>query len=141
MEIEIFTVCHSATVENDRVSINRILNGLEVEFVPIVDKSIFVVVRLRLERHEFGRHKFDFSLQSPSGEQIPPHFSGSFGVSLPADFPFGSHTRIFNMSQVEFTEFGVYQFRFSVDGAYVFHLPFIVTKLSDETIANIAQSN
>ena len=140
MELEIFTACHSTTFQDDKFSIQRIFSELEAEFVPIRSKSLFVVVRLRFHRSEYGRHNFDFSLVGPSGQRIPPHFGGSLGVHSSAELEYACHTREFPMSDATFTEFGVHKFMLIVNDR-TFQLPFIVTKMSEKTISDIIASN
>lgn len=140
MELEIFTACHSATITNEEFSIHRIFEELEVEFVPIRPKSLFVVVRLRFHRSEYGRHNFDFSLLSPTGQRITPHWGGSLGVHSTAELEYACHTREFFMSHATFTELGTHKFVLVVDDR-TFELPFIVCKMSEKTISDIVASN
>jgi hypothetical protein len=140
MELEIFTVCHATTLKDDKFCLDRVFEELELEMLPSRVQFLSVVVRLNFHRREYGRHNFDFSLTSPSGQQIPPHWGGSLGVSSRAELEYARHTREFRMSDAEFKEYGTHKFTLLVDDR-VFQIPFIVVKMPETTISDIARSN
>jgi hypothetical protein len=140
VELEIFTACHSVTLDSDKFCLDRVFSELELECVPSTVKAMSIVVRLRFRRNEFGRHQFDFSLENPFGQQIPPHFGGSFGVSSRAELEYAAHTREFPLSGTIFKNFGVHVFKLAV-GDRKFELPFTVTKMSESTLSDIVASN
>ena len=116
MKLEILTVCESANIQGQALSIVAASDKIYSNQAPCIVPQFFIVFRIRFELPEEGEHSVTFSIIDQDGNQVIQPLNKILMAKLPGNF-----SSCLNIGQIKFTDilfpkFGEYSLDFLVDG-------------------------
>jgi hypothetical protein len=127
MKIELFTLCDFAQENAGKLTIVGTFDTISAREFPCVHPGLSIVVRLRHDLWEFGRHRFRVETRDLDGTAIAPPVDGSLEVRGAGNATAVSHI-IFNVVNARFKAPGVVSWTLFVDDAETAALPLYLRK-------------
>jgi hypothetical protein len=124
MEIEIFTLCDAATVDN--LNILGTFDQITAPRFPMFHRHCAVALRVRFERIEEGRHPVRISFVNADGKPVMPSLSGELGAPGGGDPPWVCQHLIVDLNNTRFEAPGLYSIDLAIDGRQERSLPLCV---------------
>jgi len=123
MQLEIFTLCDTATDTEGKLNILGTFDQISVKTFPYVYRRIAVALRVRFEPIEEGKHPVRISFVNADGKPVIPPLNAEFGVW----FGGGTHSvcrnLILEINGVKFDAPGHYSVDLAIDGRQERSLP------------------
>lgn len=114
MNIEVFALCDAATDSQGKLNMLGAFDTISTPGLPTVHPQFTVVLRLRLNRTERGKHV------------IPP-IEGGFEVNFASgDTATGVINAVFNIQNVKLEKYGEYAVNLAIDGRQEASLPLYI---------------
>ena len=127
MKIELFTLCDFAQENGGKLTIVGTFDTIVAREFPCSHPSVFIVVRLRHDLWEFGRHRFRIETRDLDGVAITVPVDGGLEVRGAGNATAVSHV-IFNVGNIRFAASGVVSFTLFLDDAEVASIPLYLRK-------------
>jgi hypothetical protein len=127
MKTELFTLCDFAQENEGKLTVVGTFDTIVAREFPCVHPLLSVVVRLRFDIWEFGRHSFRVESRDLDGESIVAPISGSLEVRGVGNATAVSHV-LFNVASVRFKGSGVASFVLYVDEKEIGSIPLYIRK-------------
>jgi hypothetical protein len=126
MQIEIFTLCHSAIMEKSSISLLRTADSFQAEKLPGTIKAD-IALRARFFSGEAGKYKISISVIDPSGEVILKAPDCMTSVS-PTPERSRTHSMVFSNAKFSVEVEGTYWLQVAFGNYEPFRVPFRVTR-------------
>lgn len=127
MKIELFTLCDFAQESGGKLTIVGTFDTIVAREFPCTHPLLSVVVRLRHDLWEFGRHSFRVETRDLDGASVAAPVEGTLEVRGVGNATAVSHI-IFNVANVHFKASGVIGWTLYVDDAEAATIPLYVRK-------------
>lgn len=127
MKIELFTLCDFAQENDGKLTLVGTFDTIIARDFPCTHSSLYIVVRLRYDLWEFGRHQFRVETRDLDGEHAMPPITGTMEVRGVGNATAVSHI-VFNLSNARFKAPGVVSFTLYLDDRETASLPLYVRK-------------
>jgi hypothetical protein len=127
MKVELFTLCDYAQENGGKLTIVGTFDTIVARDFPCAHPSVYIVVRLRHDLWEFGRHSFRVESRDLDGAEVTPAVKGGLEVRGVGNATAVSHV-IFNMSNVRFRNSGMASFTLLIDEAEIASIPLYLRK-------------
>jgi len=127
MKIELFTLCDFAQENGGKLTIVGTFDTIVAREFPCVHPALSVVVRLRHDLWEFGRHRFRVETRDLDGDPIAAPVEGSLEVRGVGNATAVSHI-VFSVANVRFKAPGVAGWTLLIDEAEASTIPLYIRK-------------
>lgn len=127
MKIEIFTLCDFAQENSGKLTIVGTFDTIVAREFPCSHPSVYIVVRLRFDLWEFGKHTFRIEARDLDGEALTVPVSGGMEVRGVGNATAVSHI-IFNVSNIRFRASGMASFTLFLDEVETATVPLYLRK-------------
>ncbi len=127
MKIELFTLCDFAQENGGKLTIVGTFDTIIGREFPCVHPNLSVVVRLRHDLWEFGRHRFRVETRDLDGKSIADPVEGSLEVRGVGNATAVSHI-VFNIAHARFKAPGVVSWTLYIDDAEAATIPLYLRK-------------
>lgn len=127
MKIELFTLCDYAQENDGKLTLVGTFDTIIAREFPCTHPSLYIVVRLRYDLWEFGRHQFRIETRDLDGDQVMPPVTGTMEVRGVGNATAVSHI-VFNLANARFKAPGVVSFTLYLDDRETASLPLYVRK-------------
>jgi hypothetical protein len=128
MQIEAFMLADSASDYQGKLCLLGAFDTIGSKQLPVNHRHAAVVLRLRFEQVEQGRHTVKLSLIDEDGKALVD-LDGEVNVGFPADRDSAAVNLLLNMNDLKFANFGSYTFDLAIDGQLRARLPLYVVKV------------
>jgi hypothetical protein len=127
LKIELFTLCDFAQENMGKLTVVGTFDTIVAREFPCIHPFVAIVVRLRFDIWEFGRHDFRVETRDLDGENLIDPVSGTLEVRGVGNATAVSHI-LFNVSKVRFKGPGVVGFSLLVDDKECTSIPLYIRK-------------
>ncbi len=127
MKTEIFTLCDYAQENEGKLTVVGTFDTIIAREFPCVHPLLSVVLRLRFDLWEFGKHDFRVESHDLDGNPLLAPVSGSLEVRGVGNASAVSHV-LFNVGNVRFKAPGVYNFTLMMDNKEATSIPLYIRK-------------
>jgi hypothetical protein len=127
MKIELFTLCDFAQENSGKLTIVGTFDTIVAREFPCVHPALSIVVRLRHDLWEFGRHRFRVETRDLDGAAISAPVEGTLEVRGVGNATAVSHI-IFGVSNARFKAPGVIAWTLFIDDAETATIPLYLRK-------------
>lgn len=129
MDIEFFTICHSAMDDRGNLSILGIFDRIHVAKFPIHFPKWNLALRFRYRRTEIGKHKIVINIIDLDGRDLVPPLNGELDLkAIPQGYDTGTVNLIMEMHNIPINSSGRYSIDLSLDGRQERSIPLCVVK-------------
>lgn len=128
MQIEAFLLADSASDYQGKLCLLGAFDTIAAKQLPVTHRHAAVVVRLRFEQIEQGRHTVKLVLIDADGKSLVD-LDGEVNVGFPAERDSAAVNLLLNMNDLKFGSFGTYNFDLAIDGQMRAQLPVYVVKM------------
>ena len=127
MKTELFTFCDFAQENGGKLTVVGTFDTIIARDFPCTHPLLSVVIRLRFDIWEFGRHAFHVESRDLDGGSLIAPVDGSLEVRGAGNATAVSHV-VFNVSGVRFAGPGVVNLSLHVDDKEIASIPLYVRK-------------
>lgn len=127
MKIELFTLCDFAQENSGKLTVVGTFDTIVAREFPCVHPLLFVVVRLRHDLWEFGRHRFRVEARDLDGAEAAAAVEGGLEVRGVGNATAVSHI-LFSVSNARFKAPGVVSWTLFSDEAEAATIPLYLRK-------------
>ncbi len=127
MKTELFTLCDFAQENGGKLTIVGTFDTIIARIFPCTHPQLAVVIRLRFDLWEFGRHSFRVETRDLDGEGSMQPVSGTLEAKGVGNASAVSHL-VFTVSNLRFSSSGVVNFVLYLDDKEVTSIPLYVRK-------------
>ncbi|MDF9829343.1 hypothetical protein [Parabacteroides sp. PF5-6] len=131
MDVELFTLCDFAQINQEKFTIVGTFNSLFPQVFPFRYSSFYVACRIRLEKGEEGDKAFSFSIREnkPNGKDLITPVKGDIHVVPDDNIDAYISNFVLSFNNIEFTEPAHYNVVFECCG-FKKTIPLFVKKTS-----------
>jgi hypothetical protein len=126
MRVEAFLLCDAATDSMGKLNVLGAFDRVFMREVPGVYPACTVALRVRFERAEMGRHRFEIRFVDQDGVPILAPLQGQVDVSFSSEAHSGSMNFVLNLVRIPFSYYGDYQLDLHLDDRLMGSLPLTV---------------
>ncbi len=129
MQVEIFTLCDAATLQEGKLNILGTFDTIWVAEIPAVYPQCAVAMRLRFTRIEAGRHQIAVHVVDVDGQAIIPPLGGEIEIAMEPDDSFSTVSLVLNIQRLPIKKCDECAVQLAVDKIEAFSLPFRARKI------------
>jgi len=126
MHIQACLICDSASDYQGKLCVLGAFDRIVAPQMPAKHPHSAVVVRVRFERSEEGKHPFRLMMIDADGQAIGPKIEGEVNVAFAPGHESITMNLILGMNGLPLPRYGTYQFDFVLDGRQVATAPLYV---------------
>lgn len=126
MDIEVFTICDSASDYAGRLCLLGVFDAFMTPQVPYVHPHCTVAVRIRVAQVEQGDHRLTLHIVDDDGNMIAPPLEGGFNVVVPPNERSAKINLVLNLEGLQLNRYGHFEINFAVDGHAMGTVSFVV---------------
>ena len=128
MQIEAFLLADSASDYQGKLCLLGAFDTIGAKQLPITHRHAAVVLRLRFDQIEQGKHTVKLVLIDEDGKSLVD-LDGEVNVGFPTERDSAAVNLLLNMNDLKFAAFGTYNFDLAIDGQLRARLPLYVVKI------------
>ena len=127
IKIELFTFCDFAQENNGKLIIVGTFDTIISRNFPCVHPQLSVVIRVRFDLWDFGRHSFRIETRDLDGEMSMEAINGNLDVNSAGNTTAVSHL-VFSISNLHFKNQCILNFVLFIDEKEIGYIPLYVRK-------------
>lgn len=126
MQIEVFSLCDAATVENGKLNILGAFDTIMASKVPVVHPHCTIALRFRFKSIEGGEHDISVKFVDVDGGHVIPPAKGVIKTKYAKGQRTSAANMVLNLQGLKIEKFGEYSIDLAVKGRNVASIPFFV---------------
>ncbi len=130
MQIEASLICDSASDYQGKLCVLGAFDHIGAQQVPLLHPHCAVVLRVRFERAEEGKHPFRLMLIDQDGQPHGPRIDGEINIGVNPESETSVSNLILNINGLPIPRFGTFHFDFTVDGGLKARIPLYVRPMN-----------
>lgn len=129
MQVEIFSLCDAATVENGKMNVLGAFDTIFAKKLPAAHPQCAVAIRVRFNVLEGNSHTIEVKFINADGRPVIAPASGTITVKFQDKQRWASANLALNIQSLKLEHYGEYSVDLSVDGKGRASLPFFIQEL------------
>ena len=126
MQIEIFSLCDAATVENGKLNILGSFDTIMASKVPVTHPYCTVALRFRFKSIEGEEHNISVKFVDVDGNHVIPPANGVIKIKYAQGQRTSSANLILNLQGLKLEKFGEYSIDLTVKGESIASIPLFI---------------
>ncbi len=116
MDIEIFTLCKYAELNNNSLAIIGIFDVINTPQLPIVLNQCNIALHIRFTGVDLEKHHFQVRVLSPEGKDVISRVEADYQNTAPSPLDTSTTSLVLAIAQLKIETFGKHSIVLSVDG-------------------------